>query len=132
MFMASQLFITDPKSAIIEIGEMFFRDSETAIRVYGDSMAPTYPGGCVISIRKSNESFIVPGSVYLVETGYNRYLARLYYSADKTYYRCISDNTSVHQSGSMKGELLYPEFQIPCSEVKGLWHVVGIIRKETI
>lgn len=123
---------TDCESAIMEIGGMFFRDAETAIRVYGDSMSPTYPGGCVISLRKCNESFIVPGSVYLIETRNNRYLARLYYSADKTYYRCIFDNTSVHQSGCMKGELLYPEFQIPCSEVKGLWHVVGIIRKETI
>ena len=132
MFMPSQLLMSDPRSAIVEIGEMFFRDSETAIRVYGDSMAPTYPGGCVISIRECNESFIVPGYVYLVETGNNRYLARLYYSADKASYRCISDNTSVHQSGSMKGEFLYPEFLIPRSEVKRLWNVVGIVRKETI
>ena len=114
--------------ALIEIGNVL-NDSEVAIRVYGNSMVPNYPAGCVIGVKITHETFIVPGHVYVVETADNRYLKRLYYSKDKKALRCISDNTMLHESGSMKGEYIYPEFEIPLSEVKQLWQVVGVIKR---
>ena len=114
--------------ALIEIGNVL-NDSEVAIRVYGNSMVPNYPAGCVIGVKITHETFIVPGHVYVVETADNRYLKRLYYSKDKQALRCISDNTMLHESGSMKGEYIYPEFEIPLSEVKQLWQVVGVIKR---
>jgi phage repressor protein C with HTH and peptisase S24 domain len=114
--------------ALIEIGNVL-NDSEVAIRVYGNSMVPNYPAGCVIGVKKATDSFIVPGHVYVVETADNRYLKRLYYSKDKKALRCISDNTMLHESGSMKGEYIYPEFEIPLAEVKAKWQVVGVIKR---
>ena len=114
--------------ALIEIGNVL-NDSEVAIRVYGNSMVPNYPAGCVIGVKITHESFIVPGHAYVVETAENRYLKRLYYSKDRKSLRCISDNTMVHESGSMKGEFVYPEFEIPLAEVKQLWQVVGVIKR---
>lgn len=114
--------------AMIEIGNVL-NDSEVAIRVYGNSMVPNYPAGCVIGVKITHESFIVPGHVYVVETADNRYLKRLYYSKDKKALRCISDNTMVHDSGSMKGEYIYPEFEIPFAEVRQMWQVVGVIKR---
>lgn len=114
--------------ALIEIGNVL-SDSEVAIRVYGNSMVPNYPAGCVIGVKITHETFIVPGHVYVVETADNRYLKRLYYSKDKKALRCISDNTMTHESGSMKGEYIYPEFEIPLGEVKRMWQVVGVIKR---
>lgn len=117
--------------ALIEIGNVL-NDSEVALRVYGNSMVPNYPAGCVIGVKITHEPFIVPGSVYVVETKENRYLKRLYYSKDKNALRCISDNTMLHESGSMKGEFVYPEFDIPISEVRNLWRVVGVIKRNIL
>lgn len=114
--------------ALIEIGNVL-NDSEVDIRVYGNSMVPNYPAGCVIGVKITHESFIVPGHAYVVETAENRYLKRLYYSKDRKALRCISDNTMIHESGSMKGEFVYPEFEIPLAEVKQLWQVVGVIKR---
>lgn len=114
--------------ALIEIGNVL-NDSEVAIRVYGNSMVPNYPAGCVIGVKITHESFIVPGHAYVVETAENRYLKRLYYTKDRKGLRCISDNTMIHESGSMKGEFVYPEFEIPLAEVKQLWQVVGVIKR---
>ena len=114
--------------ALIEIGNVL-NDSEVAIRVYGNSMVPNYPAGCVIGVKITHESFIVPGHAYVVETAENRYLKRLYYTKDRKSLRCISDNTMIHESGSMKGEFVYPEFEIPLAEVKQLWQVVGVIKR---
>lgn len=122
---------TSAPMALIEIGNVL-NDSEMAIRVYGNSMVPNYPAGCVIGVKITHEPFIVPGSVYVIETKENRYLKRLYYSKDKTALRCISDNTMLHESGSMKGEFVYPEFDIPVSEIRNLWRVVGVIKRNIL
>ena len=122
---------TTTPMALIEIGNVL-NDSEMAIRVYGNSMVPNYPAGCVIGVKITHEPFIVPGSVYVVETKENRYLKRLYYSKDRNALRCISDNTMLHESGSMKGEYVYPEFDIPMSEVQNLWRVLGFIKRNIL
>ena len=44
----------------IEIGSLL-RDSEAALRIYGNSMVPNYPSGCVVGLRPHTDNFIEPG-----------------------------------------------------------------------
>ncbi len=116
---------------MIEIGGLM-KDSEFALRVYGNSMVPNYPAGCVVGLRQYRESFIEPGTVYVVETSENRYLKRLYYNSDKTAFRCLSDNHMKHESGPMEGEYYYPEFEIPIQDVRRLLRVTGVIKRNIL
>ena len=112
----------------IEIGGIL-KDSEFAMRVYGNSMVPNYPAGCVIGLRRYTEHFIEPGTVYVIETAENRFLKRLYYNDDKTAFSCISDNHMKHESGPREGKYFYPEFEIPFEAVKRLFRVTGVIKR---
>ena len=112
----------------IEIGGIL-KDSEFAMRVYGNSMVPNYPAGCVIGLRRYTEHFIEPGTVYVIETAENRFLKRLYYNDDKTAFSCISDNHMKHESGPREGKYFYPEFEIPLEDVKRLFRVTGVIKR---
>lgn len=116
---------------LIEIGSML-RDSEAAIRVYGNSMIPNYPPGCVIGVRQHMDSFIIPGKVYVVETRNDRYLKRLFHTQDKTALRCLSDNTIKFDDGPMAGEFCFPDFEIPLDEITRVFKVVGVIKRNNI
>ena len=116
---------------MIEIGGLL-RDSETALRVYRNSMVPNYPSGCVVGLRRHLDSFIEPGVVFVIETADNRYLKRLFYNKDRTAYRCVSDNHITFDSGPMKGEYCYPDFEIPFNEIRRLFRVVGVIKRNAI
>ena len=52
--------------ALIEIGNVL-NDSEVAIRVYGNSMVPNYPAGCVIrlELRRGAAEMCFPFFIYL-------------------------------------------------------------------
>lgn len=116
---------------MIEIGSIL-RDSDSALRVYGNSMVPNYPAGCVVGLKKHSDSFIEPGTVFVVETEDNRYIKRLYYNMDRSAFRCISDNTMKHDDGPMRGEFIYQEFEIPLQEVKRLFRVTGVIKRNIL
>lgn len=116
---------------MIEIGG-FLKDSESALRVYGNSMTPHYPPGCIVGTKLWTERFIEPGKVFIVETRENRFLKRLYYSADKSAIRCLSDNTMKHEAGPAAGEFCYPEFEIPLDSIIRLHRVVGVIKRNII
>lgn len=118
-------------AGMIEIGGLM-KDSEFAMRVYGNSMVPNYPAGCVIGLRQYNENFIEPGTVYVVETSENRFLKRLYCNKDNTAFRCMSDNHMKHESGPMTGEYFYPEFEIPFEAVRRLLRVTGVIKRNIL
>lgn len=118
-------------SGMIEIGGLM-KDSEFALRVYGNSMTPNYPAGCVIGLKQHTDSFIEPGTVYVVETTDNRYLKRLYYNKGKDAFLCISDNTMKYESGPMTGEYFYQEFEIPLKDVARLLRVTGVIKRNIL
>lgn len=118
-------------AGMIEIGGLM-KDSEFAMRVYGNSMVPNYPAGCVVGLRQYTEHFIEPGTVYVIETSENRFLKRLYCSKDKKAFRCLSDNHMKHESGPMTGEYYYPEFEIPFEDVKRLLRVTGVIKRNIL
>lgn len=116
---------------MIEIGSLL-RDSECGIRVYGNSMIPNYPPGCVIGVRPHLDSFIVPGKVYVVETRNDRYLKRLFHAVGKTALRCLSDNTKKFDDGPMAGQFCFPDFEIPIEEITRIFKVVGVIKRNNI
>lgn len=118
-------------AGMIEIGGLM-KDSEFAMRVYGNSMVPNYPAGCVIGLRQYTEHFIEPGTVYVIETTENRFLKRLYYNKDKSAFRLLSDNHMKHENGPMTGEYFYPEFEIPFEDVKRLLRVTGVIKRNIL
>lgn len=120
-----------PRSSWINVGDLL-KDSEASLYVYGNSMIPGYPPGSLIGIRPLNESFIEPGSVYVVETESNRYIKRLYYNKDKTALVCMSDNHIKHTDGPMEGEYFYPPFEIPIPSVKLIYKVIGVIKRNSI
>lgn len=120
-----------PRSSWINVGDLL-KDSEASLYVYGNSMIPGYPPGSLIGIRPLNESFIEPGSVYVVETESNRYIKRLYYSKDKTALICMSDNHIKHTDGPMEGEYFYPPFEIPLSSIRIIYKVIGVIKRNSI
>lgn len=120
-----------PRSSWINVGDLL-KDSEASLYVYGNSMIPGYPPGSLIGIRLLNESFIEPGSVYVVQTESNRYIKRLYYNKDKTALVCMSDNHIKHTDGPMEGEYFYPPFEIPIPSVKIIYKVIGVIKRNSI
>lgn len=119
------------QSGMINIGTLL-KDSENAIRVYGNSMVPNYPAGCVIGVKLHTDSFIEPGRVYVLETRDNRYLKRLYYNEDRTAFHCLSDNLMKYEEGPRRGKYIYQDFEIPLNEVIRLHRVIGVIKRNSM
>lgn len=117
----------------IDVGDLL-NDSHAAIRIYGNSMLPNYPPGCVVGLAKCSDSFIEPGEVYVIETRDRRVLKRLYYPNDKTNaekFLCISDNVMKFEGGARDGKLAYPPYEIPKKEVVNLFVVTGVIKRNS-
>lgn len=117
-------FITD----YIDVGDML-SDSEAAFIVYGNSMAPNYPSGCVLGIRHCKDTFIQPGEIYMIVTQSNRIFKRLFYNKDKSAVICYSDNSMTFETGPMKGEYFYPPFEVPLEEVLSIYDITGMIKR---
>lgn len=115
----------------IDVGDLL-HDSEAAIRIYGNSMLPNYPPGCVVGLVKVTSSFIQPGEVYVIETREQRLLKRLFYKDDQPdaeKITCVSDNTMTFENGGRHGKPAYPNFDIPKSEIMSLFMVTGVIKR---
>lgn len=124
--------VTDPTNTI-DVGDLL-SDSEAAIRIFGNSMLPNYPSGCVVGLVRHRASFIIPGEIYVVETESARLLKRLFYKDDNPEsdkVTCISDNTMVFDSGARKGRLAYPPFDISLNEILKIYLVTGVIKRNT-
>ena len=115
--------VTNP-SAYINIGDLL-KGSESAMRVYGNSMLPNYPSGCVIGIKKVNDGIIQGGKVYVIETLDHRYVKRIYEVEGGL--ECYSDNTNCFTEGVKKGKPYYDTFIIPKESVVRIFRVVGRI-----
>lgn len=118
-------------SGTIDVGDLL-HDSEAAIRIYGNSMLPNYPPGCVVGLVKVTSSFIQPGEVYVIETREQRLLKRLFYKDDQPdaeKITCVSDNTMTFENGGRHGKAAYPNFDIPKAEIMSLFMVTGVIKR---
>lgn len=120
-------------SGTIDVGDLL-HDSQAAIRIYGNSMLPNYPPGCVIGLVKCTKDFIEPGEVYVIETRDRRLLKRLFYKNDDTdgdLIICYSDNIMKFEGGARDGKLAYPPFELPKKEIINLFVVTGVIKRNT-
>jgi transcriptional regulator with XRE-family HTH domain len=118
-------------SGTIDVGDLL-HDSESAIRIYGNSMTPNYPPGCVVGLVKCNSLFIEPGEVYVIETRDRRLLKRVFYKNDDTSGDALhlySDNIMKFEGGARDGRLAYPPFDLPKSEIIALYQVTGVIKR---
>ena len=102
-------------------------DAESALRIFGNSMLPNYPSGCIVGLRQVRDNIIDWGNVYVIETRFDRYLKRLYKAEDGV--TCYSDNTDTYKEGARKGLPLYETFNISSEEIVKIHKVVGVIRR---
>ena len=119
--------VTRPKG-MIDVGD-FLRDSECAIRIYGNSMTPNYPSGCIVGLKAVKDGIVDFGNVYVIETEDNRFFKRLYKAKDKKGYECYSDNTKEFTEGPRKGQPFYEPFVITFDKIKRLYRVIGMIKR---
>lgn len=96
-------------------------DADFAIEVAGDSMAPEYPAGSRVLIKRINESaFVEWGKVYVIDTENGVVLKRVVPADDENYIRCVSINPAPD----------YAPFNIPKSSIFGMYIVLGMYAKK--
>ena len=112
-----------------------FKGSQFAIRVSGNSMTPNYPSGCIIGIRIIEDFIINPGNVYVIETGNDLWIKRLYYKDDNRdleVLELVSDNKMKEETGQRTGKYCYPSFALHKSEIKNIFRVTGVFKSNTL
>ena len=91
------------------------RGADFAIQVSGDSMAPEYPNGSRVFIKKINErAFIEWGKTYVLDTCNGTVIKTLVPSEKPEYVRCLSINP----------DPIYAPFEVNLQDVYGLYKVL--------
>ena len=86
-----------------------------SIQVSGDSMAPEYPNGSRIFIKKINErAFIEWGKTYVLDTCNGTVVKRIIPSEREGYIRCVSINP----------DPVYAPFEVALADVFGMYKVM--------
>ena len=86
-----------------------------AITVYGDSMAPEYPSGSRVLIKRIKpEVFIDWGKAYVLDTSNGVIIKEVLESAKKGCIRCHSINPDPK----------FSDFDVPMSEIYGIYRVL--------
>lgn len=89
------------------------RQVDFALTVTGDSMAPEYPGGSQVLVRKVNEkAFIEWGRVYVLDTCNGTVIKKLNPGRDDDEVLCVSVNPD------------YQPFYVKLADVYGLYRVM--------
>lgn len=94
------------------------KDVDFAITVYGDSMAPEYPSGSKVLIKKINpEIFIEWGRTFVLDTSNGVIIKEIHYCEREGYITCHSINNDPK----------YKDFDIPLSEIYGMYRVLMVL-----
>jgi len=89
------------------------RGAELAIEVTGDSMAPGYPAGARVLLKRvPADTYITWGEVFVVEGVNGPVLKRILPTEDPTVWELRSDNPA------------YPPFKIRTDQVRSVWRVL--------
>jgi len=100
---------TDCEKIIVPI-----KNVDMAMNISGDSMAPEYPNGCRILLKKIKETdFIEWGRDYVLDTTNGPVFKRLTQGSSGSV-KCISLNESS----------IYAPFEVPYSEIFGIYRVL--------
>lgn len=110
-FAASSVLLKDCETIISPIENVDF-----AITIYGESMAPEYPSGSRILIKKINPNiFIDWGKAYVLDTPNGVIVKEIHECKDKPgYIRCHSINPDPK----------FSDFEVPLSEIYGMYRVL--------
>lgn len=91
------------------------RDADFAIPVSGDSMAPEYPNGSQVHVKRINaEAFIEWGRVYVLDTCNGAVIKRIVPSDKAGFVRCLSINP----------DPIYAPFEVDLKDVYGIYRVM--------
>ena len=89
--------------------------ADLAITVSGDSMAPEYPNGSRLLIKRINEkAFIEWGKTYVLDTCNGSVIKRIVPSAKEGFVKCLSINT----------DPIYAPFEVSLSDIYGIYKVL--------
>lgn len=92
------------------------KGADYAIQVTGDSMAPEYPNGSMVLIKKVNEkAFIEWGKVYVLNTPNGTVIKQIRKSADPTMIECVSLNKD------------YESFEVPKDFITEWYRVLMLL-----
>lgn len=123
--LADQTPVEQP-TEMIEPGT-WFKQASGALRVYGHSMFPKYPSGCIVAFKVSTgdvPSVIVWGEDYVIELEDRRILKRVEKGEDRESIRAVSYNVNKDQ------KYVYDPIDIPRKEIKRMYIVLGKVELE--
>lgn len=91
------------------------KGADYAMEVTGDSMAPEYPSGSRVIIKRVSETFIAWNEVYVLDTPDGAVIKRIRKCDDPTVVECVSINPA------------YQSFTIPKEFVRGWYRVLMVM-----
>lgn len=108
-------FVVSVKESDCEKVVSPIRGADFAMPISGDSMAPEYPNGSQIFIKRINEkAFIEWGKVYVLDTCNGVVIKILVPSENKGYVKCVSINT----------DPIFAPFEIAWEDINGVYRVL--------
>jgi transcriptional regulator with XRE-family HTH domain len=118
--LADQTAINEP-TEMIHPGT-WFRTAKGALRIYGHSMFPKYPAGCIVAFKEADKDVIIWGEDYVIELEDRRIIKRLERHDDRSVVSAVSYNRSE--------DYVYAPIEIPKSKIKRLFMVLGKVELE--
>jgi phage repressor protein C with HTH and peptisase S24 domain len=102
----------------------FLRNATGTLRVYGHSMFPKYPSGCIVAFKATSREVIIWGEDYVIELEDRRIVKRVERGEEKGIIKAVSYNVNKDQ------KYIYDPIDIPMTAVKRLYMVLGKIELE--
>lgn len=118
--LAEQNAVYEP-TTMIDPGT-FLRAATGSLRIYGHSMFPKYPAGCIVAFKNADKDVIIWGEDYVIELEDRRIIKRLERSEMTGIVKAVSYNKSE--------DYVYAPIDIPIGKIKRLFMVLGKIELE--
>lgn len=119
--LAEQNPVYDNNAELIDPGT-WFRTASGALRVYGHSMFPKYPAGCIVAFKESEKDVLIWGEDYVIELKDRRIVKRVEKSKEVGCISAVSYNKSE--------EYVYASIDIPITKIKRIFMVMGKVEME--
>jgi phage repressor protein C with HTH and peptisase S24 domain len=100
----------------------FLKRATGSLRIYGHSMFPKYPAGCIVAFKDADLDVIIWGEDYVIELSDRRIIKRVEKGDDKGWIKAVSYNKSE--------EYVYAPIDIPIVKIKRLYMVLGKVELE--
>lgn len=122
LMLADQDAVYDSLAEMIDPGT-FLRGASGSLRIYGHSMFPKYPAGCIVAFKDADKECIIWGEDYVIELEDRRIIKRVERHDKPDYIKAVSYNKS--------DEYVYDPIDIPLRKVKRLHMVIGKVELES-